>query len=178
MAILNFDINSVEKRENNFELLQPGWYTAQITDSEVLPLNSGNGKALKLTFEVLSDGYRNRKLWTRLNIQHNNPDAERIAKQQLRELCEAAGVSSLPDSNLLHFKPVQVRVKIRKDDTGRYEDQNDISGFKPAVQEGVLRGFLNKLGGSAPSQPAVSPPSTAAPATSQAATPPWLKKSA
>lgn len=177
MAILNFDINSVEKRENNFELLPAGWYTAQVVESEVMPLNSGNGTALKLTFEVLSDGYRNRKLWARLNIQHNNQDAERIAKQQLRELCEAAGVSSLPDSNLLHFKPVQVRVKIRKDDTGRYEDQNDIAGYKPAAQEGVLRGFLNKLGGSAPSQPVV-PTSTAAPAAAQAATPPWLKKSA
>lgn len=177
MAILNFDLNSVERRENNYELLPAGWYTAQVIQSKVGPLKSGNGTGLYLTFEVLSDGYRNRKLWASLNIQHNNPDTERIAKQKLRELCESAGVSSLPDTNLLHYKPVQVCVKIRKDETGQYETKNDISHYKPAAQEGVLRGFPNKLGGSAPSQPVV-PTSTAAPAAAQAAPPPWLKKSA
>ena len=176
MAILNFDINSVEKRETNYDLLPAGWYTAQVIASELRQLNTGNGTGLKLTFDVLAGDYRNRKLWVTLNIQHNNQDTERISKQQLRELCESVGLSSLQDSNLLHYKPVQISVKIR-DATAGYQAENKIVGFKPAVQEGVLRGFLNKLGGSAPSQPAV-PTSTEAPATSQAATPPWLKKSA
>lgn len=175
MAILDFDINSVEAKKN-YDLLQPDWYTAQVIESAVSPLNSGNGTGLKLTFEVLSDGYRNRRLWITLSLQHNNADTERISRKLLRQLCDSLGLSSLPDSNLLHFKPVQVSVKIR-DKTAGFQAENKIVGFKPAAQEGVLRGFLNKLGGSAPSQPAV-PTSTEAPAAPQAATPPWLKKSA
>ena len=171
MAILNFNVNEVEKRENSYELLPAGWYTAQITESDIVPLNSGNGDALKLTFEVLTEGYRNRKLWTRMNIRHNNPQAESIAKQQLRELCESVGLASLPDSNLLHYKPVQVRVKIRKDDTGRYEDQNEIAGYKPVSQTSQLLPAAPAARQSTP--PAV--PSAAPAAPTQPPVAPWLK---
>lgn len=177
MAILNFDPNSVEKRENNYELLPVGWYAAQIVESEIVTLASGNGQALKLTFEVLTQGYRNRKLWARLNIKHNNPTSETIAKQQLRELCESIGLASLPDSTMLHYKPVQIRVKIRKDDTGKYEDQNEIAGYKPlggspehnqSIQQAV---FSPPVG-----QPAVPPAAAQAPAANQGqAVAPWLK---
>jgi hypothetical protein len=176
MAQLNFDPNSVEKRDNNYELLPAGWYAAQVVESDVVNLNSGNGRALKLTFEVIQQGYRNRKLWARLNIKHNNPEAERIAKQQLRELCEAANLNTLPDSNLLHYKPVQIRVKIRKDDTGRYEDQNEISGFKPLGGSPDHNAAIQQTSFPQPQQPAVSPQVASAPAANQAATPPWLKK--
>lgn len=179
MAILDFDINSVEAKKN-YDLLPPDWYTAQVIESAVRPLISGNGTGLKLTFEVLSDGYRNRRLWITLSLQHNNADAERISRKLLRQLCDSLGLSSLQDSNTLHFKPVQVSVKIRKDDTGCFQDENKIVGFKPIkpnLQKTARFFEANQLGGSAPSQPAV-PTSTAAPAAPQAATPPWLKKSA
>ena len=172
MAILNFNVNEVEKRENNYELLPAGWYTAQVVESDVVNLNSGNGDALKLTFEVLTEGYRNRKLWTRMNIRHNNPAAEGIAKQQLRELCESIGLVTLPDSNMLHYKPVQVRVKVRKDDTGRYEDQNEIAGYKPVSQTGQLLPAAPAARQATP--PAVPSAAPAAP-TQPPVAPPWLK---
>ena len=171
MAILDFDINSVERRESNYELLPAGWYAAQIVESEIVTLASGNGQALKLTFEVLAQGYRNRKLWARLNIKHNSPRAEGIAKQQLRELCESIGLASLPDSTMLHYKPVQIRVKIRKDDTGKYEDQNEITGYKPL---GGSEDHNQSIQKAVFSQPA-SQPSAASQAPAVA---PWLRKSA
>jgi hypothetical protein len=173
MAQFNFDTNSVEKRESNYELLPAGWYTAQVTESEIVKLNSGNGSALKLTIEVLQDGYRGRKVWARLNVQHSNPKAETIAQQQLRELCDSIGVVRMQDTTELHNKPMCVKVKIRKDDTGNYEDQNEVTGFKPA-----------SAGASAPSAggiarpqsaPASAPSAAAAPGGS---TPPWAKKAA
>jgi hypothetical protein len=176
MAQFNFDTNTVEKRENNYELLPAGWYTAQVVDSEIVNLNSGNGQAIKLTFEVLSDGYRNRKVWARLNVRHTNPKAETIAQQQLRELCDSIGVVRMQDTVELHNKPVQIRVKIRKDDTGQYEDQNEIAGFKPA-------GAGQPQVGSMPQRAAVPPANTpaaapAAPAAAGGSTPPWAKRAA
>ena len=175
MAQFSFDTNTVEKRENNYELLPAGWYTAQVTESEIVNLNSGNGQALKLTFEVLSDGYRNRKLWARLNVRHNNPKTEQIAQQQLRELCDSIGVVRMQDTVELHNKPVQVKVKIRKDDTGQYEDQNEITGFKPAGGAAAPVGARPMQPGAAPSASAANAP-VAPPAAPAGGTPPWQKR--
>jgi hypothetical protein len=173
MAQFNFDTNSVEKRESNYELLPAGWYTAQVTESEIVRLNSGNGSALKLTIEVLQDGYRGRKVWARLNVQHSNPKAEQIAQQQLRELCDSIGVVRMQDTVELHNKPVSVKLKIRKDDTGQYEDQNEVTGFKPAGGspahgQAMAAGMAQRSG----------PPAAAPAATAGAASPPWAKKAA
>lgn len=177
MAQLNFDTNNAPKRESNYELLPAGWYTAQVTESEIVPLKSGLGQALKLTFEVLQDGYRNRKVWARLNIQHRgSPEAERIANEQLRELCESVGVVRMSDTVELHNKAVQIKVKVRKDDSGQYEDQNEVTGYK-AVQGGAAPRAMAP--GAAPSAaPANAPVAAAAPAAAApaAATPPWVKR--
>lgn len=165
MAQFQFDTGSVEKRESNYELLPAGWYTAQVTESEIVTLKTGNGQAIKLTFTILSDNYRGRKVWTRLNVRHTNPKAETVAQQQLRELCESIGLARMNDTVELHNKPVDIKVKIRKDETGQYEDQNEVSGFKPVA------------GGQAPAaaRPAASPAAAAAPS---AAVPPWAKRAA
>jgi hypothetical protein len=173
MAQFNFDTNSVEKRESNYELLPAGWYTAQVTESEIVKLNSGNGSALKLTIEVLQDGYRGRKVWARLNVQHSNPKAETIAQQQLRELCDSIGVVRMQDTTELHNKPMCVKVKIRKDDSGQYEDQNEVTGFKPAGGspahgQAMAAGMAQRA----------APPASAAPAAAGGSTPPWAKKAA
>ena len=171
MASFSFDSSSAEKREATYELLPAGWYDAQITDSEIIPLKSGNGRALKLTFDVLSEGYRGRKVWARLNIQHSNPEAERIAQSQLRELCESMGVLRFNDTVELHNKPVGIKVKIRKDESGQYSDQNEISAFKPAGG-GVAAAPVAGI----PSRPSAPPAAPAAAAGG--ATPPWAKKAA
>ena len=173
MAHFSFDTGSVEKRESNYELLPAGWYTAQVINTEIVPLKSGNGSALKLTFEVLNDGYRNRKLWLRLNVKHSNPEAERISQMQLGELCDSIGLARFQDTVELHNKPVQIKVKIRKDETGQYEDQNEINGFKLAAGAKFME---TSTGARAVTLPA----STGAAAAAIAANPvpPWQKRAA
>lgn len=178
MAQFNFDPNSAPKRESNYELLPAGFYTAQVTESDIVPLASGQGQALKLTFEVLQDGYRNRKVWARLNIRHSgSPEAERIANEQLRELCESIGVVRMSDTTELHNKPVQIRVKVREDKTGKYEPQNDVVGYKPvgnASQPQAMPGGMAQRAAT----PAANAPVAAAAAAPGGSTPPWAKKTA
>lgn len=180
MAQFNFDTNNVEKRENNYELLPAGWYTAQVTESEIVPLKSGQGQALKLTFEVLSDGYRNRKVWARLNVRHSgSPQAEQIAQQQLRELCDSIGIVRMQDTVELHNKPVQIKVKVRKSDDPQYEDQNEVNGFKPvggspAHGQAMAAGMAQR----AATPPANAPVAAAAAPAAGGSTPPWAKKAA
>jgi hypothetical protein len=175
MAQFSFDTNNAPKRENNFELMPAGFYTAQVTESEIIALKSGQGQALKLTFEVLQEGYRNRKVWARLNIRHSgSPEAERIANEQLRELCESVGVVRMADTVELHNKPVQIRVKIREDKTGQYEPQNEVIGYKP-VAGGAAAPMAAAMPGSA-ARPSAAPAAANAPAAGS--TPPWAKKAA
>lgn len=169
MATFAFDPSTVEKRSNSFDLLPAGNYVAQITDTEIVDLKSGNGTALKMTVTVLQEGYNGRKIFCRLNIRHTNPKAQEIAQQQLRELCEAIGLARLSDTTELHNKPFIARVKIRKDDTGQYEPQNEISGFRPL--------------GSTSAPPAFSHvpapiPAGAMQAANAGGTPPWQKRAA
>jgi hypothetical protein len=166
MAHFSFDSTTVEPRENNFEVLPAGTYAAQVVESEIVPLKSGNGDALKLTLEILSEGFRGRKVWSRLNVRHTNRQAEQIAQQQLRELTESVGMSRFSDTAELHNKPMQVRLKVRKDDSGQYEPQNEVVGFKPLATAGAP---------AAPGMSAPKPPAAPAAAPS-APTPPWQKR--
>lgn len=176
MAQINFDTNTAPKRENNYELLPAGWYTAQVTESEIVPLKSGVGQALKLTFEVLQDGYRNRKVWARLNIRHSgSPEAERIANEQLRELCESVGIVRMSDTVELHNKPVQIKVKVRKDTTGQYEDQNEVTAYKPAGGAAAPAGIAQRAATPAANAPVANAAAPAA-AAAAGATPPWQKR--
>ena len=182
MAQFSFDTSTVEKRENNYELLPAGWYTAQVIESEIVPLKkTPDGKALKLTFEVLSDGYRNRKVWARLNVRHpGSSQSEQIAQQQLRELCDSIGLARMLDTVELHNKPVQIKVKVRKSDDPQHEDQNDVTGFK-SLGAGSATAMATMPGGTfpVPQRPGNSPTAAnAAAASAGAASPPWAKKAA
>lgn len=174
MAQFQFDTNTVEKRESNYELLPAGFYLAQVVESELVPLSKfPDGRALKLTFEVLSDGYRNRKVWARLNVRHpGSAQSEQFAQQQLRELCDSIGIVRMTDTVELHHKPVQIRVKIRKDEKGEYEDQNEIAGYKPAGGSQPQAGGIPQRAAAPANAPAASP------AAAGGSTPPWAKKQA
>jgi hypothetical protein len=166
MAQFNFDSSTVAPRENNYELLPAGDYVAQVTESAIDPLKSGNGQCLKLTVTVLQEGHNGRKIFCRLNVQHSNPQTEQIAQQQLRELCDAIGVVRMQDTTELHNKPFVARVKIRKSTDPQYTDQNEISGFKAATSGARPAAFA---------APRAAAPAAAAPAAG-GSTPPWAKK--
>jgi len=161
-TFIQFDASKVAPQERPAPI-PAGVYNAQIVESEVKPLASGNGEAVVLTWTVLDGPCVNRKVFHRINYRHTNPQAEQIGQSQLSAVCHAAGVIQLQDTQQLHAKPCRIRVKIRKDSSGQYDDQNEVSGVEPAgtAQPGVPV---------APARPAAP---AAAPA---AATPPWQRR--
>jgi len=134
-----FDATTVAPQDS-FDCLPAGVYIAQATDSEIKPLKSGKGNSLNFTFTVLDGQFSGRKVFARLNIQHENKTAEDIAQKQLSQLCHAAGVLKVSDSAQLHGKPVKIKVSIRKDDSGQYGDQNEIKAFE-AIKNSAPSGF-------------------------------------
>ena len=74
--------------------------------------------------------YANRRVWDRLNVVNQNPDAQRISERALADLCLAVGLTRITDSEALHFKPFTGRVSIKTDKSGQYSPQNAVR-YKP-----------------------------------------------
>ena len=126
MAILNFNANEV-KPSIGFEAIPAGKYQAVIVASGEKTNKKGNGKYLQLEFEIIEGEYKNRKLWTRLNLDHKNSDTVRIARADLSAICHAVGVLQPRDSADLHNLPLTITVKCRKNPDG--DIYNEIKGY-------------------------------------------------
>ena len=144
------------------EPLPAGLYTVEITNCEVKALKSGNGTGLELECTVIDPAqFARRKVWSTLNIQHTNQQAEQIGQSQLSALCRSVGINQLDDSDQLFQRIVKVRTKIRPAQ-GTYAAKAEITGFEPA-------------GAALPTTNA--PAQQQAPAAAKAA-PPWARKAA
>ncbi len=139
MAQLNFDASQVAPQEA-VEALPPAWYTAQITESEMKENSLKTGHYLQLVLQIIDGQYKGRKIFDRLNLNNPNAQAVEIAYRQLSAIAHAVGVLKVADSQQLHGKPLQVRLKLRPatttPDGKTYEASNDVSGYR-AVEGSV-----------------------------------------
>lgn len=182
MASLNFDATTVQP-DTGFELLPAGWYNAMIDESAINPTKDGVGAYLQLRFSVIDGQYQGRKVFARLNIRNANQTAQEIAYKQLSAIAHSVGVLQVQDSSQLHGIPLKIRVRIRKDQSGQYEDQNEINGYKN-INEAV-QGQAATFAPAAPAMPATPAgfaqpaPVAPAPAFAQPAAPqPWAQPAA
>jgi hypothetical protein len=113
VMLKGFDANAVEPA-NDFDPLPSGKYVAVITDSEMKANKAANGSYLQLTFQVIEGEYKNRFLWTRLNLDNPNATAVTMARAELSAICRAVGVMAPNDSVELHDLPLVISVKCKK----------------------------------------------------------------
>ena len=145
--------------QQNFSALEPGRYEVIVTDSELKDTKAGTGQYLQLTFEVVGNAAKGRKLWTRLNVSNPNKTAEEIAYRELAAICQSTGVAwPLDDSEDLHHIPLMV----------------DVVQERNPVNESIG----NKIRGYAPSNLALDLPEALKPTPKPAgaARQPWAKK--
>ena len=157
MAQFDFDASTVAPQASTGPV-PAGTYLAQVIESDIKDLASGNGKGLKLTFEIIDGQYKGRRIWENLNIQHTNEDSQRIAQSQLSALCHAVGVIKLRDTAALHMKPVNIKVTVREAE-GKYQASNNVKGYESAGPVALTQ--------------AVEAPSAPAPASKA---PAWAKR--
>lgn len=135
MSTLNFNANEVEPSAG-FEVIPAGKYNAVIADSEMKETRSGTGRYLQLEFEILDGEYRNRKLWTRLNLENPNPDAVRMARSDLSAICRAVNMLTPKDSLELHNIPLTITVRCKKNQDD--EMVNEIKGYAPKAMASAV----------------------------------------
>jgi hypothetical protein len=123
----NFNANNVAPA-TDFEPIPAGKYLAVIVESEMKPTKSGDGHYLELKFQLLEGPFKNRMLWSRLNLDNPNPQAVQIAQAELSSICRAVGVLTPGDSVQLHGLPLVIGVRLkRRSDTD--ELTNEIRSY-------------------------------------------------
>ena len=117
MATLNFNASAIDTTSH--DPIPSGTYEAVITGSEIKPTKAGNGTGINLTFEIVSESAKGRKVWEWINYQHPNQEAQRIGQQTLATICKAVGIAQLNETEQLHNIPLMITVALDKDDQTR-----------------------------------------------------------
>ena len=126
-ALNDFNANEVDPNFA-FEAIPAGRYLAVITESEMKSTKSGVGQYLQFTFQIIEGEYKDRLVWSRLNLDNPNATTVKIARAELSAICRAVGVLAPKDSAELHNLPLSITVGLKKrDDTG--ELTNVIKGY-------------------------------------------------
>jgi hypothetical protein len=130
---MDFDPMSVEPDQGrDFDMLPPGKYVAEITESDVVETKSGTGRIMKLTFTITEGQATNRKVWANINYINASADAQRIGMAQVSAICHAIGHQGpLKDTAHLHGIPMLISLGIDRDKAGQYADKNKITGYAP-----------------------------------------------
>ena len=132
MVLLNFNAQQYTPLEER-GAVPAGWYNVTMDKSEAKPTKDGAGMYLECQFAVMDGVHKGARFWTRLNIRNNNPQAVEIAYRELSAIAHACGVMQVQDSTMLHNIPLKVKVKLRKAEG--YDDQNEITAYKPASHQ-------------------------------------------
>ena len=155
MAQLGFQTESAPQRTNNFEVIR-GTFPAQIIESDTITTQKG-GLGAKFTFEILDGPFKGRRVWGFINVTNPSAAAQEIGQAELRELCEAVGLTSIKDTQELEFKPLMLRCGADRQDAERTVPK----GYKP---------FVATAGARAPTQARPAPPARPAAQQAQPAT--------
>jgi len=161
MAVINFNVQSVQPNIGRPDPVPEGWYNCVISESEVKPTKDNNGYYLELTFTILDGTYKGQKFWDRLNIQNANQKAQEIAWGTLATIAIAVGINDhIQDSEELHNKPLKAKVKVRKA-TEDYDASNEVRKYDSInanVQQAPPQTVSAPQTASAPAQPTYQVP--------------------
>jgi Protein of unknown function (DUF669) len=126
-----------EEKGTSFDLLPSGKYKAEIVQVTCGRTKSGKGEAVKLRWAVTEGDFENRLLFQDLNIQNESEDAQRIGREQFKDVCEACGITEpVTKLDVLLYKPCIISVTIEKDKNGVYRDKNKVSRVSPVATSG------------------------------------------
>lgn len=132
MAKFGFNLSDVTPDTGagggNYDPIPEGEYTLQALEAEEKTTAKGDGKYIKVKFEVTKGEHESRLLWQNFNIVNPNEKAELIGRAQLSAWATACGRPDADDTDKLLERPFRASVVIEKGSNG-YADSNKIKTF-------------------------------------------------
>lgn len=148
MAKLDFEFDSSEVPEPNFDPVPPGEYTVMIVGSDLQPTKSG-GEMIVLEMDVQDGEHAGRKLFDRLNIKNDNAKTVEIAYRTLGSVVKAVGKKTIKDTEELHN--IRLKIKVAVEPPTPYvkdgvqhpgSPQNSVKRYMPFEFVAVSRGNI------------------------------------
>ena len=137
----------------DFVPIPPGWQSAQIVEaSRKEALSNSSSTYVLAIFEIIEGAYKGRKIFQNVTLTTQNQQAVEIGQRLLTDICNALKIGPLKNLEVLQYKPMKVRVGIKRDKDGVYPDRNQITQVRPYD-------FMPKRGGGIASVTAPSAPS-------------------
>lgn len=123
MARLGTTFNAQDhdtEQRGEYEELPNGIFKMEIETSEVKATSKGTGTYLATIVSVLEpEEFKGRKIFNNnYNLENANPVAQEIGQKQFASLCRAIGVSSVEDSEELHFRAFVAKIGRGKPSVG------------------------------------------------------------
>lgn len=118
------------KELEDFDAIPGGEYIGKITESEQAQTKSKNGHFLKLTFQITQGEFKERKLWSNLNLDNPSAKAVEIANRELATIMKACGKVAVEESEDLHGIEMTLKV-VEKAKTANYPASNEIKNYSP-----------------------------------------------
>ena len=132
MAKFGFNLSDVTPDAGpsggSYDPIPEGEYTLQALEAEEKTTSRGDGKYIKVKFEVTKGEHESRLLWQNFNIVNPNEKAEQIGRAQLSAWATACGRPDADDTDKLLNRPFRAAVVIEKGTNG-YADSNKIKSF-------------------------------------------------
>jgi hypothetical protein len=145
-----------------FEPIPREWYSAHITEVEVRDAANGNGNYLFAVFEITEGDHKGCKIFQNVPLTNTSQQAVEIGRRLLTDIYLACGVTGpTQDINVLLYKPVKIRVSIKHDPEGVYEDGNRVNAVRPYDYEPPKR----RRSASSASTPVSAAPANSTPAS-------------
>lgn len=131
-----FDPSTVKSNS----VLPAGTYKLAITKTSAAPSKKNpDNTVYTLEMDVQDGQYQGRKLFTRLNLVHDNQTTKDIAQRELKGIVEACGLPALKaDLDELLGIPFMGDVVIEVSKDPQYDDSNRVKKYYPA-QSGILK---------------------------------------
>ena len=137
MAKMNFDASAVELDDGEYTTskydipVPEGSYLAEIVDQNEKENDKKTGRYVHVKWEIAEGEHLGRWIPEWINYIHESEAAQRIAKKQLKKLCDALGIDKMTDTEAqLQGKRAILTVGIDRRDKSR----NAVFDYAPVQQ--------------------------------------------
>ena len=108
--------------------IPPGWQSAHIVEAsrKEVPKNPSSTYMLAV-FEATEGAHKGRKIFQNVTLTNQSQQAVEIGQRLLTDICNALKIGPLKNLEVLQYKPMKVRIGIKRDKDGVFPDRNQIT---------------------------------------------------
>jgi hypothetical protein len=144
MLDFSFDVEDVPERTRG-KLLPPGTYVMEIVNAVQKTTKKGDGAGVNILWKVTEGEFKGATVFQFLVTTHPNEEFALSQQQDLRDIVVAIGLKKVTDLNQLLNRECNVKIGVRSDKNGQYDDQNVVKGVWPYKFEPKLNAAFTSL---------------------------------